>query len=82
MDTQLLRIAVITQLWTSDVVDRVGQARRRLAEEDGQTAAEYLGIVLLVAVIIAAVVGSGIAGDIADRITELVEKIGKGEDPN
>lgn len=79
MDTQLLRIAVFTQLWTSDLVDRVGQARRRLSEEDGQTAAEYMGIILIVAVIIAAIFALGLGDLIADRIKVLVDKIGKGE---
>lgn len=79
MNEQLLRIAVITQLWAADAP---ANARRRLSREEGQTAAEYLGIILLVAVVIAAVVGSGVAGDIAGRIKDLVGNIGKGEKPN
>jgi len=42
----------------------------------GQTASEYMGILLVVAVIIAAVVKSGIAGSIGDRIGDLVDAIG------
>jgi Flp pilus assembly pilin Flp len=58
-----------------------GVLRRLRDEQRGQTAAEYLGIILLVAVIIAAVVGSGIAGDIRDRIGVLIENIGRGGKP-
>ena len=42
----------------------------------GQTASEYMGILLVVAVIIAAVVKSGIAGSIGHRIGDLVDAIG------
>ena len=42
----------------------------------GQTASEYMGILLIVAVIVAAVVKSGIAGTIGHRIGELVDQIG------
>ncbi len=81
MQDQLTRIAVTTELWRMDAADRMRATRERLADQKGQTAAEYLGIILLVAVIIAAVVGSGIAGDIAGRLDTLVENIGKGSAP-
>jgi Flp pilus assembly pilin Flp len=81
MQDQLTRIAVTTELWRMDAADRMRATRERLADQKGQTAAEYLGIILLVAVIIAAVVGSGIAGDITDRLGKLVENIGKGDTP-
>jgi pilus assembly protein Flp/PilA len=48
----------------------------RVLDERGQTASEYMGILLVVAVIIAAVVKSGVAGSISDRIGELVDQIG------
>ena len=50
--------------------------RSRALDARGQTASEYMGILLVVAVIIAAVVKSGIAGSIGDRIGELVDHIG------
>jgi Flp pilus assembly pilin Flp len=46
--------------------------------EDGQTAAEYLGIIVLVAAIIAALVGSGVAEDIANFVKEKVAEIAGG----
>lgn len=81
MQNQMIRLAVHTQTFGMAVAERAQSLRERAAEERGQTAAEYLGIILLVAVIIAAVVGTGVAGDIADRIQKLVENIGKGEKP-
>ena len=50
--------------------------RVRALDERGQTASEYMGILLIVAVIIAAIVKSGVAATISDRIGELVDQIG------
>ncbi len=47
----------------------------RAAEEDGQTAAEYLGIVVVVALIIGAIFSSGIDTTIAGHLTDLVDRI-------
>jgi hypothetical protein len=44
-------------------------------QERGQTAAEYVGILLLVALIIGAIVGSGVAGAVADGVNGAVCKI-------
>lgn len=78
MPDKLTRIAINAQIWKTDTVERM---RGRLADEEGQTAAEYLGIILIVAVIIAAIVTTGIAGDIASRIDELITDIGGGDAP-
>ena len=51
----------------------------RARENRGQTAAEYMGVLLVVSVIIAAVATTGIGDDIKDRLGELVEMIGKGD---
>lgn len=55
------------------------QVRKNLAEERGQTAAEYMGILLIVAVIIGALFASGIGGQISDAAQEMVRKISTGE---
>jgi Flp pilus assembly pilin Flp len=47
----------------------------RAKDARGQTAAEYMGVLLLVALIIVAVVGTGIDTKIADAVTGAVEKI-------
>jgi hypothetical protein len=45
----------------------------------GQTAFEYLGIILVVVVIIGAIVGTGIGEDITTKIGEQIDKIKAGE---
>ncbi|MEV7612472.1 hypothetical protein [Streptomyces sp. NPDC089799] len=49
--------------------------RRRLGRDEGQTAFEYLGIIVVVVLIIGAIVGSGVAGMIATAITTAVGNI-------
>jgi Flp pilus assembly pilin Flp len=52
--------------------------RRRVAEEHGQTAAEYMGILLVVAVIIGALVASPLDDKIAKAAGDMVDKIAAG----
>ena len=54
----------------------------RVREERGQTAAEYLGVLVVVSVIIAAVAGTGVGDDIKGWIHDVVEKISKGDSAN
>lgn len=51
------------------------RSRERLGEEDGQTAAEYIGIILVVVAVIAAVVASGIGEAITDGITDAIKDV-------
>ena len=46
-----------------------------MREQRGQTAAEYLGVLLLVAVIVAAIASSGIGSAIADGVGGAVCRI-------
>ena len=52
---------------------------RRFRNEAGQTAAEYMGVLLVVSVIIAAVAGTGIGDTIAGKFDTLVENISVGD---
>ncbi|MEU8433405.1 hypothetical protein AB0F18_10880 [Streptomyces sp. NPDC029216] len=62
--------------WTDTAVSRL---RKRYTNLDrGQTAFEYLGIILVVVVIIGAIVGSGIGSEITKRIKEAVTNIKAG----
>ncbi|MEV7545246.1 hypothetical protein [Streptomyces sp. NPDC089915] len=62
--------------WTDTAVTRI---RKRYSNADrGQTAFEYLGIILVVVVIIGAIVGSGIGSEITKRIKEAVTNIKAG----
>jgi Flp pilus assembly pilin Flp len=59
---------------------RVGaEIRRRTQDENGQTAAEYMGILLIVAVIIGALFASGIGDQIVTKAKEQIDKIASGE---
>ncbi|MFF3623606.1 hypothetical protein [Streptomyces sp. NPDC002467] len=76
----LLKTAVQARIrvngWADTAVTRI---RKRYAGLDrGQTAFEYLGIILVVVVIIGAIVGSGIGSEITKRIKDAVTNIKAG----
>jgi Flp pilus assembly pilin Flp len=50
----------------------------RAREDRGQTAAEYMGILLVVAVIIGAIATSGIGGKIAGLIEDMIDAVAGG----
>lgn len=79
MQNQMIRLAVATEMLKMDLAERAATAVDRARDEEGQTAAEYLGIVLVVSVIIAAIAGSGIGDQIVTKIGELIDKIAGGE---
>ena len=53
----------------------------RMREERGQTAAEYMGILFVVAALIVGVMGAHMDTSIRDRLGKIVEAIGKGVTP-
>jgi Flp pilus assembly pilin Flp len=50
-------------------------ARERLRDESGQTAAEYMGVIVLIAAILAAIASNGIGGKLTDLIEEAIDKV-------
>jgi Flp pilus assembly pilin Flp len=50
-------------------------ARERLRDESGQTAAEYLGLIVLIAAILAAIASTGIGGKLTDLIEEAIDEV-------
>jgi hypothetical protein len=50
----------------------------RARKADGQTAAEYMGVLLVVSVIIAGVATTNIGHDIVTKMSDLVNKISSG----
>ena len=54
--------------------------RTRVADQQGQTAAEYMGILLVVAVIIGALIAADVDGKIADAANKMVDKISGGKE--
>ena len=67
----------VLELWVRAQAGAVA-ARARLAEDRGQTAAEYMGILFIVAIIIGALVAAGIHKDIADAADGLIKDISGG----
>ncbi|MFD5201413.1 Flp family type IVb pilin [Streptomyces sp. NPDC058375] len=68
-----LKTAVRVNGWANTAVSRL--QKRYAAKDRGQTAFEYLGIILVVVAIIGAIAASGIGGNISGRIDGLVTSI-------
>ncbi|MFE3475168.1 hypothetical protein AAGT00_24470 [Streptomyces cavourensis] len=68
-----LKAAVRVNGWANTAVSAV--QKRYAAKDRGQTAFEYLGIILVVVAIIGAIVATGIGGAISARIQGLVNAI-------
>jgi hypothetical protein len=54
--------------------------RNRVEQERGPTAAEYMGILLVVAVIIGALIAADVDGKIAKAANDMVDKISGGKE--
>ena len=55
---------------------KVGESvRRRVRDDSGQTAAEYMGIIVVIAIIIAAIATSGIGSTLASNIMTKIGEI-------
>ncbi|WP_406421735.1 hypothetical protein [Streptomyces sp. NBC_00842] len=68
-----LKTAVRVNGWANTAVSAL--QKRYAAKDRGQTAFEYLGIILVVVAIIGAIVATGIGGAISTRIRNLVDSI-------
>ncbi|MFF3212105.1 hypothetical protein ACFYYB_15750 [Streptomyces sp. NPDC002886] len=55
------------------IVERKNRLRR--GADEGQTVFEYLGIIVIIALIIAAIIGSGLAANIANAIQAVLADI-------
>jgi Flp pilus assembly pilin Flp len=49
--------------------------RERLRDESGQTAAEYMGVIVLIAAILAAIAASGIGATLTEAIEGAIDKV-------
>ncbi|MFE5858072.1 hypothetical protein ACFQ61_33260 [Streptomyces sp. NPDC056500] len=74
MQNVTLKAAVKARLFISARTAAVTEAMRK-RRDAGQDSVEYVGVIVLVAAIIAALVGSGVAGDIANGLKSQVSKI-------
>ncbi|MFF7363550.1 hypothetical protein [Streptomyces sp. NPDC008125] len=73
MSNITLKTAVRVNGWANTAVSAI--QKRHAARDRGQTAFEYLGIILVVVAIIGAIVATGIGGAISERIKGLVTSI-------
>ncbi|MFF9684973.1 hypothetical protein [Streptomyces sp. NPDC014623] len=76
MSNITLKTAVRVNGWTNTAISAI--QKRYEAKDRGQTAFEYLGIILVVVAIIGGMVASGIGSAITTRITGLVSSITAG----
>ncbi|MEV5313914.1 MULTISPECIES: Flp family type IVb pilin [unclassified Streptomyces] len=60
--------------WKSTAIE----AMERRADDRGQTAVEYLGIIAVVVAIVLAITGTDIGQSILDKITQQIDKVGNG----
>lgn len=56
--------------------------RTVILDAHGQTASEYLGVLLVVALIVSGLVTLGVPGLIASEVESLIDSISGGDDPN
>ncbi|MFE9968550.1 hypothetical protein OG894_42640 (plasmid) [Streptomyces sp. NBC_01724] len=73
MSNITLKTAVRVNGWADSAVRSI--RKRYEAKDRGQTAFEYLGIILVVVAIIGAIVATGIGSAISGRISNLVSQI-------
>ncbi|MGW5851882.1 hypothetical protein ACWFQ8_28725 [Streptomyces sp. NPDC055254] len=57
------------------IVEQQNRSHARRGGDEGQTVFEYLGIIVIIVLIITAIVGTGLAGAIANAITQALADI-------
>jgi Flp pilus assembly pilin Flp len=60
---------------TALLQNTIHSLRERLRDEEGQTAAEYMGVIVLIAAILAAIGVSGIADTLTGFIEDAIEEV-------
>ncbi|WP_328968777.1 hypothetical protein [Streptomyces sp. NBC_00239] len=74
----MLKATVRVNGWANTAVSAIQRRYAASSKDRGQTAFEYLGIILVVVAIIGAIVATGIGGAISSRISGLVDSITAG----
>ena len=64
-----------TTYLTARLQNAVYSVRERMRDESGQTAAEYMGVIVLIAAILAAIAVSGIGGKLSRTITQAIQDV-------
>lgn len=78
MQDTSVALAVRSQNFLTDTFEAT---KSRLVRQEGQTAAEYMGILLIVAIIIGALFASGIGKQITTAVKEQITNISTGKKP-
>jgi hypothetical protein len=71
-------LAIRARVAMHDVAGRARDLAERSREERGQTAAEYMGVLLLVSLIIAALFTSSVGDWIKNGVADLVDDVANG----
>jgi Flp pilus assembly pilin Flp len=71
-------LAIRARVAMHDVAGRAREVAERSREERGQTAAEYMGVLLLVSLIIAALFTSSVGDWIKNGVSDLVDDVANG----
>ncbi|MFJ1745355.1 hypothetical protein ACIOJD_03815 [Streptomyces sp. NPDC088116] len=74
MSNSTLKAATSAKLYVGSWVNTAVTAMKRHGDK-GQGAVEYVGVIVLVALIIVAIVGTGVADDIANGLSDKVSEI-------
>ncbi|MEW1797015.1 hypothetical protein [Streptomyces niveus] len=78
MSNVTLKAATNAKVYVGSWTNTAVEAMKRRSDK-GQGAVEYVGVIVLVALIIAAIVGSGVADDIAKGLKTKVTEILSGK---
>jgi uncharacterized membrane-anchored protein len=70
--TMLLNASIRTRLWIDDAIEYLQTGMRR---EDGQVAAEYLGLIVVIAVMIGILATSSIGDKLKSLILDELDKV-------
>ncbi|MFB7457396.1 hypothetical protein [Streptomyces sp. NPDC056188] len=75
MTDLMLKTAVATKVRVNGWKNTTAESLRRRADDRGQTAVEYLGIIAVVVAIVLAIVGTDIGQTILDKIRTKIDEI-------
>jgi pilus assembly protein Flp/PilA len=76
MSNLMLKTTVATKVRLNGWKNTTAEAMRRRADDRGQTAVEYLGIIAVVVAIVLAITGTSIGQTILGKITGLIARVG------
>ncbi|MFJ1654958.1 hypothetical protein ACIOC2_27055 [Streptomyces sp. NPDC088337] len=75
MTDLMLKTTVATKVRVNGWKNTTAESLRRRADDRGQTAVEYLGIIAVVVAIVLAIVGTDIGQTILDKIRTKIDEI-------